>query len=96
VSGVEPPKPPRYEFADELGFADSRAALGLSDSEIDEHMWAIENMLLDDPILWSAPAPDDPDVRVAVSSATPHSPNPLRIAFWIDGTIIRRIKVGRR
>jgi hypothetical protein len=88
--------PPQYEFADTPSFIESKAQLGLSESEIDDHMWAIENMLLDGPIQWSVPAGDDPEMRVAVSDSTAYSPVALRIVFFLDGRIIRRVRVGRR
>ncbi len=87
---------PSFDFRDEPSFEASKASLGLSESEIDEHMWAIENMLLDGPAEWSAPLPSDPGLRVAVSDSTPHSPHALRLVIRIDGTIIERLHVERR
>lgn len=90
------PNQPRFDFRDEPSFEVSKASLALSGSEIDEHMWAIENMLLDGPAKWSVPLSTNPGLRVAVSDSTPHSRHALRLVFRIEGTIIERLHVERR
>ncbi|MBA2420377.1 MAG: hypothetical protein H0V57_04525 [Thermoleophilaceae bacterium] len=59
-------------------------------------MWAIENMLLDGPMEWSASLPSNPGLRVAVSDSTEHSPIALRLIFRARGYIIERLHVERR
>lgn len=90
------PNPLGFDFRDDTSFELAKAKLGLTVEEVDEHMWAIEMMLLDDPVAWSAPLPGNPSLRVAVSDSTPHSPNALRVIFRINGTIIERLHVERR
>jgi hypothetical protein len=88
--------PPRYEFVDDDEFMDDLAKLGLDRDEVDDHLRAIEGVLLDDPIMWSGSFPSNPSLRVAVSDSTPHSPNALRVTFRVEGTKIHRLGVEHR
>lgn len=72
------------------------ANLGLAPDDVDDHLRAIEEQLLDDPILWSGHLPSDPSIRIAVSDSTPHSPNALRVTFRVEGTKIVRLGVEPR
>jgi hypothetical protein len=91
--------PPRYEFVDHPSFEIAKAALNLSASEIDDHMWQIEDALLKGGPLtapWSVPLPGDPSLRVAVSDSTAYSPSALRLIFRVEAATIVRLHVERR
>lgn len=99
---ASPAEPPNYHVREELTFRQDREALvasGISDQELDVHLFAIQDAILPHPQTapWSEPIPDDPDgARVAVSDATPAEPNALRIVYTVEDTLIRLWRVERR
>lgn len=99
---ASPGEQPDYHFREEREFQQDRAVLvadGLSDREIDTHLWAIQDSILPNPQTapWSQPIPDDPDgARVAVSDATVAEPNAIRIVYTVEDTLIRLWRVERR
>jgi hypothetical protein len=95
-AGSNPPGLPGYEFVDEQSFLDDQAALGISEDEFDDHLRALEELLLGGPIEWSGYLPTNPAFRVACSDATEHSPNALRVTFRVEGPKIIRMAVELR
>lgn len=95
-----PPKtPPAYFFREEHLFERDRASLvaeGVSEQEIDEHLHAIQDAILHDPLQgpWSVPL--DHDNRAAISDATPSEPNALLVVYRVVGDMIQLWRVRRR
>lgn len=95
-------EPPDYHVREELTFRQDREALvaeGVSEQEIDTHLWAIQDSILPHPQMapWSQPIPDDPDgARIAVSDATPAEPNAVRIVYTVEDALIRLWRIERR
>lgn len=98
-----PPNPPPYFFQEEELFQRDRARLGererMSDQEIDVHVFAIQDMIMDDPFRepQSHELPQEPaGTRVAVDEPTPFEPNALMIVYRVEGQAIRLWRVRKR
>ena len=95
-------EPLEYEFREEQSFQEDRAALvadGVTEQEIDNHLWSIQDSILPHPQMapWSQPIPDDPEgARTAVSDATPAEPNAIRIVYTVEVNLIRLDRLERR
>lgn len=89
---------PYYHFFEEQTYKLSKAQLGLDPKEVDEHLTAIQDAIINDPHAepWSLPLATRPGVRVAVSDATHHAPNALRVLFRVEGDGIKWLHVERR
>ena len=89
---------PRYEFVEGESFTLAKAVLGVDPGGFDDHLFAIQDAILSDPYQepWSVPLRASPDVRVAVSDATDHSPTALRVLFTVRGSKIILLHVARR
>jgi hypothetical protein len=102
ISPLNPPAPPLYEFEEQELFARDRARLvaeGVSEEEIDAHLFAIQDSIGPDPFQepWSRPIPmETPGNRSAVSSATLAEPNALVVVFRVKGNVIKLWRVRRR
>lgn len=87
----------RWSFREADSFPLAKALLKLPQKDFDEHMWAIEDMLLDDPFRWSAARPQwGRGFRVAVSEPSEAFPVALMLIFRIDGDEIVKLSVLRR
>jgi hypothetical protein len=95
---------PRYAFREEDWFRRDRAQLvaeGISEHEIDQHIFAIQDSIGPDPLAepWSAPLADNPlGMRTAVSDATPAEPTALKVLFRVhpEENLITLERVRRR
>lgn len=94
--------PPSYEFREEGLFERDRAKLvaeGVSEHEIDQHLFAIQDAIRPDPFAepWSRELQtENPGTRFAVSSATPAEPNALLVLFRVEGNLIKLERMRRR
>lgn len=99
---TSPDNTPQYEFQEQELFARDRAALvaeGVTEHEIDQHLFAIQDALRPDPLAepWSRALPtENPGNRVAVSDGTPAEPNALLVVFRVDGRLIKLERMRRR
>lgn len=99
---TSPRNPPRYEFEEQELFRRDREALvaeGVSEQEIDSHLFAIQDAVGPDPFAepWSRRVPmENLGTRSAVSDATPAEPNALQVLFRVDGKLIKLWRVRRR
>lgn len=95
-------EPPRYEFREESSFQLCKGKLFLvaemDGREIDEHLFAIQDAIVNDPFAepWSRPLVSRPGVRVAVSDPTDASPNALLVLFRVEGSLIKLLHVEKR
>jgi hypothetical protein len=99
---VSQPDSTSYEFREEDLFRRDRERLvadGVSEQEIDSHLFAIQDSIRPDPFEepWSRPLPSaNPGTRSAVSSATPAEPNALLVLFRVEGSVITLWRMRRR
>jgi hypothetical protein len=99
---ASPANDPSYEFREEDLFRRDRAKLvaeGVSEYEIDQHVFAIQDAIGPDPFAepWSRPLPtENPGTRYAVSSATAAEPNAILVLFRVDENLIKLERMRRR
>lgn len=87
---------PAYTFVESDTFRDAKGSLPLAARIFDEHLWAIQDMLLDGPFRWSVEVPGRPGLRLAVSDATPYSRTAIRVLFRIAGEVIELLDADLR
>lgn len=89
---------PRYGIREEKSFEEAKVKLWLTEKELDDHLFAIQDAILPDPFAepWSVASRLNPDIRVAVSDATDAFPDAIRILYRVEGNMICLLHVELR